>query len=143
MEYSTELADAAASYAQELLQYCCTSTLVHEKGMHWGENMASNCGTGSWGQKRSADAILTRWAENEADISAYHSKLHFTQVIWRSTKFVGCAHAYKKMDDGRDCWTQVCKYQGPGNCAIDQDTYMTRAMLDSTLAACAGQAVSC
>jgi hypothetical protein len=40
---------------------------------------------------------------------------HFTQVVWRNSKQVGCAVA---SCSGQDLW--VCQYSPPGNWNVDQ-----------------------
>ena len=76
----------------------------------FGENMASNLGTGSWGEKRSPEEILVRWVDKETNTK---EKAHLTQALWRSSKFVGCGTASKAHNDG-NCHVQVCRYARPG-----------------------------
>mmetsp|Transcript_24730 Transcript_24730/g.42099 ORF Transcript_24730/g.42099 Transcript_24730/m.42099 type:complete len:456 (+) Transcript_24730:109-1476(+) len=143
LQWSNDLADSAAEYAEDLLQYCCTSTLVHDKtnGGSFGENLASNCGSGSWGQKPSADNILKRWVDDEHDRPNYLNKRHYTQALWRGTERVGCGVAEKDMGNDRTCHMQVCRYHKPGNCGANQSNYLEMMLADSS--GCQGTPVDC
>ena len=85
--------------------------LVDKNNVH-GENLAANYGSGSWAAVRSADTILSRWVEDEAD-DPYPANGHLTQVLWRPSKYVGCAEA-SAPDGGGLCHVQVCRYARPG-----------------------------
>ena len=80
--------------------------------------MAGNSGTGSWGRLKSTEAVLSRFVEMEED-KVWPKNGHLTQVLWRSTKFVGCADASKPKQGGGMCHTQVCRYARPGNCNMN------------------------
>ena len=86
--------------------------LVDKNNVH-GENLAANYGSGSWAAVRSADTILSRWVESEAD-DPYPANGHLTQVLWRPSKYVGCAEASKPRNGGGMCHAQVCRYARPG-----------------------------
>ena len=138
--WSNDLADDSARYANELLQFCCTKTLIHDKNnIYHGENLASSCGTG--GAKKSADDVLSRWVDNEHIEDDYRNKLHYTQVLWRATSLVGCHTAVREMGDGRTCQMQVCRYYRPGNCGVNQNNYLTEMLKDDTN--CNGSPVYC
>lgn len=138
--WSNELADESTRYANELLQFCCTSTLKHdETNIHHGENLASSCGTRPGA--KSADEVVSRWVENEHQLENYREKLHYTQVLWRSTSLVGCGVAQRSMDDGRTCQMQVCRYHKPGNCGLDQNNWLNEMLKDDTR--CVGSPVYC
>lgn len=143
LTWSNELAEESRDWAQSLLRYCCTVNLPHDSsnvGKH-GENMASNCGSGSWGTKRDANAIVDRWIDQEHGKSNYRLKLHYTQALWRASTHVGCGVAEKDMGNGSTCHTQVCRYQKPGNCAINESNHMDRMLADTS--GCQGVPVSC
>jgi hypothetical protein len=78
----------------------------------YGENMASNLGSGSWGKSREPEDILIRWVEKEADVG-WPKNAHLTQALWRATTHVGCDAASKSWKDGM-CHVQVCRYARPG-----------------------------
>mmetsp|Transcript_2747 Transcript_2747/g.3918 ORF Transcript_2747/g.3918 Transcript_2747/m.3918 type:complete len:437 (+) Transcript_2747:169-1479(+) len=143
LQWSNELADSSAAYATELLQYCCTQELPHDptNGGSYGENLASNCGSGSWGAKPPAEQILSRWVDNEHGLSRYVNKRHYTQVLWRGTDHVGCGVAERDMGNGKTCHMQVCRYQKPGNCGANNWNYLEKMLADSSR--CAGVDVDC
>ena len=72
--------------------------------------MASNLGTGSWGQPRTPEEILVRWVDKEVNTN---EKAHLTQALWRSSKYLGCGTA-TKAHNGGNCHVQVCRYARPG-----------------------------
>jgi hypothetical protein len=84
----------------------------HLDNTAYGENLASNYGTGSWGKQREPDKILVRWVDNEADVG-WPDNAHLTQALWRATKYVGCDVASKEFGGGM-CHTQVCRYARSG-----------------------------
>lgn len=137
--WSNELADESSRYANELLQFCCTSTLKHDETNEHGENLASSCGTRPGA--KSADEVVSRWVENEHQLENYREKLHYTQVLWKSTSLVGCGVAQRSMDDGRTCQMQVCRYHKPGNCGLDQNNWLNEMLKDDTR--CTGSPVYC
>lgn len=93
-----------ASYAQDLADaYTCGSTLTHSGGSY-GENLA-------YGYS-SADLTVEAWY-SEGDDYDYSSATvldHFTQIIWKSTKQLGCA----KKTCGSGLYV-VCEYYPAGN----------------------------
>jgi len=112
LQWSNALKAQARAYAQDLLS-SCGSTPIHDNTAY-GENLASNYGTGSWGKQREPDKILVRWVDNEADVG-WPDNAHLTQALWRATKYVGCDVASKEFGGGM-CHTQVCRYARSGNC---------------------------
>ncbi|MFL6415305.1 MAG: CAP domain-containing protein [Bryobacteraceae bacterium] len=107
LEWSTRLAATAQSWANELVQ---TAVLKHRSDLQVGENLFEAVG-------RPADVrqVVDSWA---AERSAYHPETnscsgrcgHYTQIIWRDTKRVGCGVA---REGRREIW--VCNYDPPGN----------------------------
>ncbi len=89
----------------------CTLTHASGSDSYGGENLASN----GCSRSESPDQVLQRWAENEENKhgQSFSAWGHFTQVIWRGTKYVGCGQASR-----RGCHIQVCRYIAPGNCNI-------------------------
>ena len=57
---------------------------------------------------------FTGFVEDEANLP-YPDNGHLTQILWRATRYVGCADAVRPYDGGR-CHTQVCRYSKPGKC---------------------------
>lgn len=118
LKWSAGLKADAKAYA-EVLKETCDGPLQHAPGINQGENLARNQGTGSWANIPSAEQILTRFVENEAD-DDYPANGHLTQVIWRATHYVGCAESVKDLGGGKKCRHQVCRYIKPGNCNMGQ-----------------------
>jgi Cysteine-rich secretory protein family len=100
LKWTNSLAASAQSYANTLAR---TGRFVHSGQAGVGENLAWNSGRNA----PSADSVLTRWTENEE--SSFGG--HFTQVLWRATKYVGCGQASSSRGH-----YQVCHYVTPGNC---------------------------
>jgi uncharacterized protein YkwD len=96
-----------ASSAQQWANRC---TFDHQEDSDDGENLF-------WGSAGafSQEAVVRSWYE---EIEAYSFTApsvndetgHFTQVIWRASKRLGCAVARCR---GRDFW--VCRYSPAGN----------------------------
>ena len=93
---------------------CKNDGLTHQAGINPGENMASNIGSGSNGELKTADQILNRWVEMELT-DGYPANAHLTQALWRASKYVGCADSVKEYQGGY-CRYQVCRYATAGNC---------------------------
>jgi hypothetical protein len=99
LKWSNALAASAQKYAEDMAR---NNNFAHSNG-NYGENLAWNSGKSS----PSADNVLQRWTENEESKRGGH----FTQVLWRATKYVGCGQA----SSGSGSY-QACQYVTPGNC---------------------------
>jgi len=115
LRWSTTLEEESQIWAEKLAAEC---DLVHDQNTSYGENIALNYGWGNYAKMRNTEDILSRFVENEAD-DDYPDNGHLTQVLWRATKWVGCADASRPYDGGR-CHTQVCRYARPGNCNMSK-----------------------
>jgi pathogenesis-related protein 1 len=119
LAWSQDLADVAESYAKKLASSGCS--LVHSQGPY-GENLAF-----FGGQQATAAEVVDLWAgekscwtfgtfeETDSCSSACNDSGgcgHYTQVVWRDTKLVGCGVAACTNGDG-EVW--VCNYDPPGN----------------------------
>ena len=130
---SRSLAYDAKSYAETLKNGDCDLTLEsHAKNVDSGENLASNVGTGSWGALRSADQVMFRWVDKEANLP-YPDNAHFLQVVWRATQYVGCGESVRYLSDGQICRVQVCRYERPGSCGVRNGNWRAEAWKDDTL----------
>lgn len=94
---------ALASTAQQHAEYMAQNNYSGHSGGNYGENIAKNGG----GSPYSAEQVLQMWTEDE---ERQWGK-HFTQVLWRATKYLGCGSA----SNGNDHYF-VCQYVTPGNC---------------------------
>jgi uncharacterized protein YkwD len=105
--WSTKLAAAAQKWADSLRDQGCA---FGHSGGPYGENLAA----GTIGALDPASTV-TYWYD---EIKHYKfpdggfspTTGHFTQLVWRGTKQVGCGHSQCK---GNDIW--VCEYDPPGN----------------------------
>lgn len=108
--WSEEMATLAADWAKQLKQKKCG--FEHRPDNKYGENLFMGT-SGYYGAKDVVDS----WASEKADYSYRRNKCkpgkmcgHYTQIIWQTTKKVGCA---KINCNGYDIW--VCNYDPPGN----------------------------
>jgi len=130
LRWSRTLAQQAKSYAETLGNNCMNGSLVHAKNLQDGENLAKNKGSGSWGNLPTADKVMGRWVENELSW-AYPKNAHYTQVVWRSTQYVGCGESVRTSGN-QMCRVQVCRYTRPGNCNVKNGQWQQEAWKDET-----------
>ncbi|KAL7476390.1 hypothetical protein ACHAW6_002258 [Cyclotella cf. meneghiniana] len=125
LQWSKGLKDLSMEYAIKLLDTCTTDTPRHDPNNIYGENLARNKGSGSWGQLYHPDKILNRFVEREVGLP-WARNGHLTNALWRATKYVGCAEAEKSypvvsargVSITNTCRVQVCRYAKPGNCSM-------------------------
>lgn len=107
--WNETVAGYARAYAQVRSKDC---EMRHSNGPY-GENLAA----GSWNV--SAKEAVDMWLDEEPlydvvtglCVGGGNACLHYTQVVWRNSRFLGCAHA--PCPNG---WTFVtCNYDPPGN----------------------------
>lgn len=108
LSYSKELATVAYSWASELQKTCAFK--------HSGNSFGENLFKGTAGYYSVGDAIDS-WASEQVDYNYENNKCnkgqvcgHYTQIVWKNTKTVGCA---KIICNGNVTW--VCNYDPPGN----------------------------
>lgn len=105
LKWSPSLARDAQAYADELARTC---RFDHDYSSPQGENLI-----GGSSLIKSADYALKLWVEDEEFDYEMHG--HFTQVLWRSTEYVGCAQSARPSGG---CMRIVCRYLRPGNCNL-------------------------
>jgi len=106
--WDEELAKTALKWAKKLKEKGCAFEHSHTKGL--GENLFMGT-TGFYDPKEVVDAWGNEIKDyNYDDNSCSGLCGHYTQVVWATTKKVGCA---KIECDGMDIW--VCNYNPPGN----------------------------
>ena len=116
LQWSPQLAASALGWANELTKDCMVAGIDHEQGIEYGENMAKNVGSGGFGQLYPTENVMGRWVEKERHVG-YPRNAHFTQAVWRASKYVGCGESHKTFNNGRThCRIQVCRYARSGNC---------------------------
>src|SRR5207302_48623 len=104
LAWSAKLAASAQKWADNLGARGCG--LQHSGGPH-GENLAA----GSEGFLDAAAVVGMWYDEGRHYRGGFSMKTgHFSQVVWRSTKQLGCGRA---RCPGLEVW--VCQYDPPGN----------------------------
>jgi uncharacterized protein YkwD len=110
LQWSSRLAATAQGWANRLRSESCE--MRHSRATGLGENLA-------WAaqQHMSPAAVVALWI---GEARAYHRAAntcapgalcgHYTQVVWRTTRFVGCGFASCGYSE---VW--VCNYSPPGN----------------------------
>jgi pathogenesis-related protein 1 len=107
--WSDALAQVAEEWANKLMS---TGQFMHSSDLRYGENLYQISGPGA---TSSAFEVVNAWA-GEAAVYDYATNTcrgrcgHYTQIVWRDTKQVGCAVAH---DSRREVW--VCEYAPFGN----------------------------
>jgi uncharacterized protein YkwD len=107
LKWSAKVAASAQKWADTLRGKGCA---LQHSGGRYGENLAA----GTTGLLDAA-GVTGMWYGESKKYSFHHpgfsmSTGHFTQVVWRDTKELGCARA---QCSGLDVW--VCQYDPPGN----------------------------
>ncbi len=105
--WSAQLAAVARAWADHLI---ATGAFEHRPSDPYGENLYAIIG----GTASPRD-VVAAWA---GEASSYDLRTntcsgvcgHYTQIVWRATRRVGCAVA---SDGQRQVW--VCNYDPPGN----------------------------
>lgn len=109
LRWSPGLASYAQQWANTLAQ---TNRFEHRANSRYGENLAE-----ASGQHLTSEAVVKMWG-NEVNYYDYRSNSceqgrmcgHFTQLVWKGTREVGCGMA---REGNREVW--VCNYNPPGN----------------------------
>jgi len=107
LTWSAQLATVAQKWADTLL---ARNQFEHSHNRLYGESLFEITGGAS-----TPKDVIEDWA---SESKSYDYKLndcsgvcgHYTQIVWASTKSVGCAVARKP---GHEVW--VCEYEPPGN----------------------------
>ena len=106
-----EWSDDLASFAQQWADYLAErGEFFHRRKPHYGENLFEITGGGA-----SPAQVVNDWASEVKDYNYAANTCrkvcgHYTQIIWRDTKRVGCAVARANRTE---VW--VCNYDPPGN----------------------------
>ena len=109
LEWSSQLARVAQQWAEKLV---ASGKLRHRPESRYGENLFAISGA-----RATAAGVVADWASEAKDYNAARNTCregtvcgHYTQIVWRGTKKVGCGVAER----GRlQVW--VCNYDPPGN----------------------------
>ena len=109
LAWSDRLAARAQDWADHLL---ARGQFTHRPKSPYGENLFEiDGGTASPAR------VVQSWASESRNYDSRSNRCsgvcgHYTQIVWRDTKEVGCAVA---RGEGREVW--VCNYDPPGNWA--------------------------
>ena len=107
LRWSASVAASAQKWANQLRDRGC---VLGHSGGQYGENLAAaTAGT------LDAAAVVRLWYDEVKRFSfgsgGFSMKTgHFTQLVWRDTKEVGCG---RSQCNGLDVW--ICQYDPPGN----------------------------
>jgi pathogenesis-related protein 1 len=109
LEWSDRLAGVAQTWARRLLK---TGKFRHTAHSPYGENLFEIRGASA-----KPSRVVDNWASEAADYdyarnTCRHVCGHYTQIVWRDTKQVGCGVARGRAR-AREVW--VCEYDPPGN----------------------------
>ena len=113
--WSDKLAADAKPWAEHLVTL---GKLVHSSGTGQGENLSTR---GAWSighppSPISTESLLQGWVNEKPSMGG-----HYTQMVWKTTKEVGCATASTKVVSGAPAGAEgqtvylVCRYSPPGN----------------------------
>ena len=107
LAWSNRLAAHAQDWANTLLS---RRQFFHRPNPRYGENLFEIVGATA-----SPAQVVHEWASEARDYNHRSNTCrgvcgHYTQIVWRDTKAVGCAVA---RSGGREVW--VCNYDPPGN----------------------------
>lgn len=109
LQWSPDLANYAQEWANKLLR---ENKFEHRQNSPYGENLAS-----ASGQQLSPERVVNMWGDEVKDYNYNNNSCkpnkmcgHYTQMVWNSTREVGCAVA---RNSDREVW--VCNYNPPGN----------------------------
>ena len=107
LAWSRRLAARAQDWADHLL---ADNQFAHRPDSPYGENLFEIRGANA-----TSAQVVQAWAGESRNYDYKSNRCrgmcgHYTQIIWRDTKEVGCATARRS---GREVW--VCNYDPPGN----------------------------
>lgn len=105
--WSSQLAGSAQEWANHLV---ATHTFAHRPGNRYGENLYTISGAYA-----SPANVIGAWAGEARGYNLATNTCggvcgHYTQIVWRQTRAVGCAVASSGY---QQVW--VCEYDPPGN----------------------------
>ncbi len=109
LTWSEKLERAAQEWADTLIK---EGAFRHRPNSPWGQNLYAVSGGEFLPQQ-----IVNGWAAEAKDFDSASNRCkdghmcgHYTQIVWRDTRELGCAVA---RGGNREVW--VCEYSPPGN----------------------------
>jgi uncharacterized protein YkwD len=107
LEWSTDLEKIAQAWADRLARDCSFS---HSGDRRYGENLAAGT-EGAFSPEQVVNMWYREVEKYDFDDGGFSMETgHFTQLVWKSTRKVGCGSASCK---SLRIW--VCNYDPPGN----------------------------
>ncbi|KAF9384565.1 hypothetical protein CPB97_005561 [Podila verticillata] len=111
--------DKAAKFGNNWIQAC----KFQHSGGPFGENLAAGY--------KDFKTSITAWYNEEKQYNYNNPGFsgatgHFTQVVWKDTKSVGCA---KKFCPGNNWTIYICNYQAAGNIVGNNGAYFRKNVL--------------
>merc|ERR1719399_2307066 len=113
--WSSAVEESARKWAEVIASDCNVRHSTFEQRNGYGENLA-------WGH-RSEEAAMQGWYDKEEPLYNYNnpgfgmSTGHFTQVVWKKTKNIGCVIMPLDHCRGVPSPLYICQYDPPGNYA--------------------------
>jgi len=125
LQWSAKLADVAQHWADHLASTSCTpghSGNQYGENVYWGSPVQWSNGR-SEVSPTSAQTVVDSWGNeveyyDYSDNSCHATCGHYTQVVWKDTKEVGCGMAVC----GNKAQIWICSYDPPGN-AVGKKPY--------------------
>lgn len=114
LTYSDKLADFAQNWCNKLRD---ENSFRHSSGSGYGENLGKRGGSAARDGVASGVGTVDSWYNEIKDYDFdepgfSHKTGHFTAVVWKKTKQVGCAYSHSS--DKYTIWV-CCNYSPPGN----------------------------
>ncbi|XP_065641732.1 uncharacterized protein LOC100206500 isoform X2 [Hydra vulgaris] len=114
LQLSQEMSEEATKYALEL----SIKGVLQQSNTSDGENLALLCGLDSHKIKKASQIWYNEVCQQEYDFSSESNKketLHFTQLVWKNTSFLGVGFHTVTNPDGEECTFVVARYRPSGN----------------------------
>lgn len=116
LEWSDLVEKSAKSWAKQMGKMC---KMHHERGSGYGENLWM-----AWGNRKEIPIAnsVGAWVNEKKYYDPKNPKWcsggecgHYTQVVWSTSRFLGCAEVKCNRKDGKPATIRVCRYDPPGN----------------------------
>jgi Cysteine-rich secretory protein family len=131
LKWAQSLKESAQAYADKLVELGGDTKCVIQHGYkgdeYGGENISSNWGVSVSTVSATPEEVLNGWYDEEISLPLGMNG-HATQVVFRSTHYVGCGRAQKNLSNGGKCFINVCRYLSPGNCNMSQNGWKSRTL---------------
>ncbi|EJK53844.1 hypothetical protein THAOC_26637 [Thalassiosira oceanica] len=125
LKWSEKLVQQAKESADAIIANNCKYT--GSSGGDVGENKSIRR-HGRSGIIPEPDLILKNWFDQKLDREYPDNTM--TAVVWRGSRWIGCAESTGMDDEGFFCHATVCQYSRPGNCNVRSFDNWLDAVLD-------------